>query len=340
MSHNIFGERVVLSKEPAWHRLGQVFQEPVSAREAHDSMTPPIITLEPVFTKLPSLTDKARRPANFGLNQQVIIRHPVPDDPEYKTFGMVGPEYVLVPPIDFADIWDDATQLPLESAAFLGKGETFFVSSRLPTLSVKGDEVQMFLLGVSHYTGGRANELIISPVRTVCQNTLMLARAEARESYAVDHDARVHERLSKWLKLMVGGLEIKTTMLQEQMDHLAGIRIEDSVLAFVLKDVYPDPKPIRQTPDPAENEKREADREFYVRAANRSRSAVKELFEGAGTGLGEGPLQGTAWFLYNAVTEYENYRRTTDNSSASRDVLFGARAQVMSKAFDTLMSVK
>lgn len=341
MSHNIFGNRGVFSKEPAWHRLGTVFQEDVTALEAHNHMTPPTITLEPVFTKLPSLTDKAHRPTNFALANKAIIRHPVPDDPEYKTFGIVGPEYVLVDPLEFSQIWDRATNLRIESAAFLGKGDTFFLSSRLPTFAVAGvDEVQMYLLGVSNYTGGKANTLTISGVRTVCANTVVLAHRMAREHYVVDHSEGLSQRLEKWLALLSGNLNAKILQVQESFNHLAGIKIEDDELARALFAIYPDPKPIKNTPDPDLNQKREEDRMYYVRQAEKNRQSVKELYEGAGDGLGEGILAGTAWELFQSVVELENYRRTTDVQAASTDALFGYRASTMNVAFDYLLNLR
>lgn len=340
MSHNIFGGRVVLNRVPAWHRLGQVFEEPLTAFEAHNAMTPPTITLEQAFAKLPSLSDTKRRPASFSLPIQAIVRHPVPGDPEYKVFGTVGPEYVLVDPLTFSEIWDRSTNLKIESAAFLGSGETFFLSSRLPSFSVKGvDQVDLYLLGVSHYTGGRANELIISPVRTVCQNTLVLARNESRESYAVEHNAEILPRLEKWLALMSGNLEAKILRVQDSCTRLAGIRIGEDALASALFQIYPDPKPWKRTPENEINAKRQADYEYYLKQAQSNRVKVKELYEGAGTGLDSGELQGTAWFVYQAVTEFENYRRTTDPSAAARDTLFGFRGQTMERAWDVLQKM-
>ena len=34
MAHNLFGERFVSVRVPAWHKLGRVLEEPVSATQA------------------------------------------------------------------------------------------------------------------------------------------------------------------------------------------------------------------------------------------------------------------------------------------------------------------
>ncbi len=34
MAHNLFGERFVSARVPAWHQLGLVLEEPVSATQA------------------------------------------------------------------------------------------------------------------------------------------------------------------------------------------------------------------------------------------------------------------------------------------------------------------
>ena len=152
----------------------------------------------------------------------------------------------------------------------------------------------MYLLGVSNYTGGKANTLTISGVRTVCANTVVLAHRMAREHYVVDHSEGLSQRLEKWLALLSGNLNAKILQVQESFNHLAGIKIEDDELARALFAIYPDPKPIKNTPTriSIKSGKRTGCTTFVKRRriASLSRSSMRELVTGWVKGFWPGLL--------------------------------------------------
>jgi len=74
------------------------------------------------------------------------LRNPTTDDPETRVFGIVGADYHLVTPDDFVSIWDERVGRPIETIGALGFGETFFISTTLPKMDVRGDEVEFYLL--------------------------------------------------------------------------------------------------------------------------------------------------------------------------------------------------
>ena len=129
IAHNLFGERFVSSRVPAWHQLGLVLQQPVSARQAWNLAGPYEVGLE----------DLVASPSGPVASHKAIIRRPCKGDPKHRVFAVVGAAYQLITPAQFCDLWDQHVRAPIETLGALGHGEVFFVSTKLPSFSVRGD---------------------------------------------------------------------------------------------------------------------------------------------------------------------------------------------------------
>lgn len=329
MTANLFGTRFASHREPAWHNLGQVFEEPFSAIEGFRRMGPYEVELVKVRGNIP-----------IGpLPYWVIVRHPTTDDPRYRTFGIVKDGYGLVRPEEFCQIWDEHVAQPAETIGALGYGETMFISTKLPDFNVRGDEVENYLLAVSPMTGGNVAEVRITPVRVVCQNTLILSGQMASEIYRVIHDASAKERLASWLSNVVERAHIRAVVMQEAFDILAGHAMNQEDVDTVLEKAYPMPHYPRENAPPEVMAVRLKEYDAFSKTLQQRRGIVQELFEGKGRGMDAPAAHGTAWGFYNAVCEWEDYRRGRGDASIARDALFGSRAATKTKAFEACLSV-
>jgi phage/plasmid-like protein (TIGR03299 family) len=337
MASNIFNNRFYSLRAPAWHNLGIVSDVELTATEAYNATQPLTIVLQDVFTQLPSLTDPEHRVSRHSLNSRAIVRYPTPDDPEYRTFGIVSNEYTLVDPLTFCESFDEAVCRPVETIGTLGKGETLFISTKLPTFEVKGDEVENYLLTVSPYTAGRAVEARITPVRVVCQNTLITARAASVDTFTIRHDKNVLDRTKQWLAIMSGNVQKRSAALALEFDQLASVRVPTEYLDQLLGRIYPDPKPFRQVPDEAVQAQRKSWHDENMVAVSRARSAVKEVFEGRGVGMDTLACAGTAWGLFNSTVEYEQFRPNRNAQTSSSDMLFGSRRDICERSYSVLI---
>lgn len=327
MPHDLFGERFVSHREPAWHSLGLVVEEPVSAAAAFQQMGP-----YDVF-----LADLKVEGVTVEIGQRAIVRSPVPDDPEHRVFGMVGPDYGLISPEQFCSIWDEHVGQPVETIGVLGKGETMFISTKMPAFGVRGDEVDNYLLGVSPMTGASAAEARVTPVRVVCRNTLVLSEIMASEVYRIVHDATARERMATWLSDLYNRALERTEALREAFNVLAGHHMTRYGVDKVLALAYPMPKAIREDAPETVLARRAEFNNYLVDSHTAQRKAVRELFAGAGTGMDHTACAGTAWGLYNAVVEYEDYRRGRGVVSVAREALFGYRAKIKARVFDACL---
>lgn len=333
MSHNLFGERFGDQRYPAWHELGQVFNKPISATEAYRKMGPYEVRLADLNAE------------GVALKQRAILRNPTTDDPETRVLGIVGSDYHLVTPDDFVTIWDERVGKPIETIGALGWGETFFISTSLPKMDVRGDEIEFYLLGKLTQTGLAANEVMTTGVRVVCQNTLNAAEASTTMRLKVAHDQHVRQRMGDWLQGIVDEAETTAHVLKEQFDLLASKRIKSADAEELFEEAYPYPNAPKKNAPAHVVEQRIQWWSENVSLMDRRRDGARNLFEGMGTGLDIPAAKGTLWGAYNAVVETEDYRRgrneTTPEGRASiaESIMFGERAMCKRRAFKAAMVI-
>lgn len=327
MSHNLFGERFGDQRQPAWHELGQVFGEPISATKAYKRLGPYEVRLADLNAE------------GVKLDQRAILRNPTTDDPETRVFGIVGKDYHLVTPDDFVTIWDERVGRPIETIGALGQGETFFISTVLPSLNVRGDEVEFYLLGKLTSTGLHSNEIMTTGVRVVCQNTLNAAESSSAQRMKVVHDQYVHQRMGDWLQTLVDEAETEVQALKEVFDVLAGTKVKQTHVTDILESAYPYPTAPKKNAPQKIVEQRIQWWNENVNLMDRRREGAQSLFEGMGTGMDLPAAKGTLWGVYNAVVETEDYRRgknetTTDGRARiAESIMFGERAKAKKAAF-------
>lgn len=328
MSASLFGKRFLDRRRPAWHDLGIVLEgEEITATDAYSRLGPYEVALHPV------------KAGGMDLRQQAIIREATDDDPERRLFGVTGPEYHLITPDDLCAIWDERVGKSIETLGVLGYGETIFVCTYLPTIDVKGDEVEMYLVASNPMTGTQAGDVFVSPVRTVCKNTLAAGLIAAVERYRIVHDKYAKQRIGDWLQLAYENAESTSKMLKEAFALLASTRMYDGDAEKVFEEAYPLPK--RPAPN-APKEIIEQRTKWYdedVSLMSRRRVGAMELFQGKGTGMDMKAAKGTAWGAYNAVVETEDYRTGRDDRQIGESALFGERMKYKRRAFDAVLQV-
>jgi len=278
--------------------------------------------------------------SGIAVPNRAIVRMPTQDDPEKRIFGIVGPEYELVTLEDAVDIWDTNVKRPIETMGLLGKyGENFFCTTWLPSIDVRGEEVRNYLLLNSPMDGFASAQALISPVCTVCENTLRLAESMSLQRLRVVHDKNVKTRLAEWMVSMVADAEAKTDTLKEAFEVFAKHKVTADETVAVTSAAYPEPKqPTRNAPDEIMKVRWE-NYEYEKHRVERARQQVVQLFQGAGTGMELKARKGTMWGLYQSVTERENYRRGGSVEASVSSILFGWRGYAMTKAFEAGMEI-
>jgi len=327
MDNIAFGKAFYSFRKPAWHRFGFVSDVPMGAQEAHARTVPYALSLEPLFAEV-----EGRR---FATSQRGIFRHPVPDDDEFKLLGVVGDEYRLIDPATLCQIYDDNVKSPIETMAALGNGETFFFSTKLPTFDVGGDEVENYMLTISPYTGGEALSIRITQVRAVCENTLMTAKRQSSETYRIRHDDSAAENLGAWMTELMGRVEKKTEDIRDIFVRMTQTQIAEGAVESIAAKIYADPNLPGNHPNIETMTRRMQDYEWYLAQAKLRRQQLTAVYEGAGVGQDTPAAKGTAWGLFNAACELEQYR--SSSPAAGFDMIVGERAKIAEKAFTAMV---
>jgi hypothetical protein len=83
---------------------------------------------------------------------------------------------------------------------------------------------------------------------------------------------------------------------------------------------------------------RSAKFEYDVRRTQDKRAATLELFEGKGLGSTTSAARGSAWGLYNAIVELEDYSGRQTRATAESAIV-GDRARVKATAYDVCLDL-
>jgi hypothetical protein len=165
MSANLFGERFLGRREPAWHGLGTVFAEDehMSCMDAFERAN--LLYRFYKVERTLDLPDGTRIPsANVSL-----VREPTRDDPIWREFGDVKPNFGLIQNVDLARYLDRISQKwPLETVGALDYGKTTFVTFSTGSYDIMGDEIRKFLVVSDGRSGDQVLRFMLTDIRVVC----------------------------------------------------------------------------------------------------------------------------------------------------------------------------
>jgi hypothetical protein len=330
---NIFGQRFYGHREPAWHLLGFVTQEDMTAGES--------------LTGLGGGYWLEKRPVTVNLNGNeqetgdfAIVRSPTFDDATERIFGYVTKQYNIIQPLRICELFDENVRQPVETLGMLGKGEKLFLTWKLPDMDVKGDILKLYGFIAAGYDGKFGASLNLVKTRVVCQNTFSSAVSEAENNkvqgqgkvWSGKHNSTNIERdLGIWMEYVQERAETQLAKEQELFVKMAETPMKDKDTIYnLLFKIYPNPAKLPDYyPDKLRQEKQDKIDEL-VEKSERDADMVMSLFNGQGTAI-----NATTWGLFNAVTEAENWARST-KKDASASIMIGNRSKTMSVALDVI----
>lgn len=238
-----------------------------------------------------------------------------------KPLGLVSEKYKVVQPSEVIEFFRDIAKaggLELSAAGTIFGGRRFWATAKIgeasPT-SVK-DKIGGYLLISTSADGSLATEVRRTTVRTVCQNTLAMAMKDAAASIKVSH---------------------KSVFDPEQVKAFMGLN-EAAWEAFKHQVVRLANKPV--TLEAAEATTAEllggGDKVYATAGYNK----ILDLFQGEAKGADFDGVNGSAWGLLNAYTEFVDHwsrARTHENRFVSSQ--WGAGAQFKQRALDKMLAL-
>jgi phage/plasmid-like protein (TIGR03299 family) len=348
VSHEIFNETMATyNRKPAWHGLGTVFTEPVSASEALRNIGADFqFTLEPLVAAVKN--DEGKRTPLRIKDKVAIVRGPVLDKPA-EVVGIASPTYEIIQNEEIASAMDNLTAVwPLETMGVLKRGETLFITLKVGTREFGSSTIEQYFLFTDTKTGKESAKFLFTPLRVECQNMLTAALSSATVSGTVVHRPGATREFTFRTDLMGKLLKAESTVMEsfEAMTK-AVLTVEQRDLIFqsywptpktrahmdLLQSISEDDsslKPLRDMGMSAAEE--------FERLVNRSivvHSELNKLYQKFNEEFSD--HANTAWAAYNVCVEHADWNNATESTPYA--ALFGDRARRKRNAFSATAKV-
>lgn len=245
--------------------------------------------------------------------------------------GVVGDRYTVLNNKDafgFLDGIITEKSAVYHTVGSLGKGERIWLLAKLPkTVRVTHDDIvdQYLLLSNSH-DGTSAVTVRFTPIRVVCQNTLIASFNQSSHVVSVRHTTNMTMKVSEARRIL--GISVKFyDQFEEMAQAMTKITMKKDTVETFLAGL---------------GLGKEATKES-TRAKNVKDAVLDYSENGKGNRL-EG-VKGSLWAYLNGAVEYVDYgrtvRNTTDNLQSNRlqSVWFGSGAELKKKAWDTAVQM-
>ena len=307
--------------ETPWHKLGTKVDQAMTAAEAIEA------------SGLNWTVEK--RQAHFFDGG---VSFPIPD--KFATvrtdanvaLGVVGSRYHILQNKESFSFFDAIVGEKLacyHTVGALGQGEKIWLLAKLPSefWITADDKVEKYLLLTNSHDGSSAVQIMATPIRVVCQNTLNMALAHGSERSRVRHTLSMGMGINA-IRQQIGIADRHFQLFEEVGKHLASKQASSEIVDSLFKE-------LGLTLEKAEDSTR----------TRNIRDEIERLYR-YGKGNQLPGVKGTAWALLNGVVEYVDYTRTakgknTEASLQSRanSLLFGSGADMKQQAMDTLLTL-
>lgn len=295
MAHNIEqfadGTSAFFSnREVAWHKLGVITPEALSAGEALSTAQldwSVKVSEEPIRTEVDGET--------ITLDNKFLTyrKHP---QTGLSALGVVGNRYTPIQNLeafDFLNHIADESGAKFETAGSLKHGGRVFMTMKFPDsleLFDGQDVVDNYIMAVNSHDGSSSFTVAVTPIRAVCTNTVRLALSKAKSKISLRHTSGATAKVQQARETL--GIVFKyQEAFQKEVEQLFSQKFTDNEYKKFIELLVPEPKG-----------------ELTKRAENSFEQKRGELHA-----LWKAPTQsniaGTKWAAYNAVAEWSDWAK-------------------------------
>ena len=320
MAHEIttradgFNEIAFVGATP-WHGLGQELQRDASLETWRKAAG-----LDWRIQRAPVMYGTSNDPTRIYTGQDVLYRS---DNDE--SLSIVSSRYKEVQPEDVLGFFKTLTEVSgyrLHTAGSLNGGRRIWALAETGKVGEvgAGDAVASYVLLATSCDKGMATSARFTSVRVVCANTLRAAQTHCQTVVSVPHSTVFNpEAVQRQMGIAVNAFDI---FMHDARQLAAKTVTKAKVDDFMAKLMAP------HLPSGTDITK------------NRAVKRITELFDGRAIGSDLPGVNGTAWGLVNAVTEFvdhHNPSRTSD--SRMNNAWFGAGDRFKNEALELAISL-
>jgi phage/plasmid-like protein (TIGR03299 family) len=349
-------------KEIPWHGLGQFIGE---ATDAYNALELAQLNYEvktgPIWASfIPSgCTCKFNPDTNlfeFRDNRNVVVgtstkrSDVIPNlrsiyrDDTKDLFGTVSDRYEVVQNAETLDMifemfknneLTDKKDITIETAGALKKGETIFVTARMPSYVIDTksgkDLVDKYIVITTSHNKSNQLTALITDVRVVCNNTLSAAMNTNRK-ITLRHTKNIRERFSEFAALL--GLSRKYSLeLKYELEALNAIDItSDNMREYIYDLIIPSGK--REIVRGVSNLGKIDNDVISAKLKNKVADVINYIDKGPGQDI----ARGSAYWVYNGVTSYySNGVDYKDKENRFAEIMGGNAEANIANAYDKLL---
>jgi phage/plasmid-like protein (TIGR03299 family) len=309
MAHEITEHDNMFSvREVPWHGLGTIIDDHPTIEEA---IVASGLDWEAEIEKMVVQRIIGNDDAQVTIDIPVQDQFAVVRKDKNIVLGVVGNRYQIYQNAQmwqFIDEFQRQSGIKLETAGSLKMGRTTWVLAKNGSIeAVNGDPIEEYFLFRNSFDGSSPISVLFTNIRVVCNNTLTMALKGARNLFNVRHTASAEDQIKEVQKAL--GLRIK---YQERVQEVVEMLTKKAMSAtqtenFLGEVIFPEPKRIVQTVEEGEivHSLQDAHQRGITVRKNKIDAVLNLVEEGAGADI-KG-VKGTAWGVYNALTEWADH---------------------------------
>jgi len=307
-------------QKPAWHKLGQTVESALTSKEALK-----MANLDFEVDKKPCHIEvNDRRVVNFDRSiwKQVPGSFATYRTDNNQPLGQVGNKYEIIQNHQAFKFFDDivgSKEAMFETAGALGLGETIFITAKLPKFIKVGgkDIIDRYLLFTNSHDGSRSIEVLFTPVRVVCNNTLQFALSTANNKVRIRHTLSLHDRLDE-AKTVLQIENMRATEAELLYNEMSKIKMTDDNIRSFVNIVFLTSEEIARI----ESGEKAGD-VLSSKKINLINDVNKYYYDGPGQKYDV--AKGTLWGAYNSVSGYfQNAKIYKDSETKMKNVFYGS----------------
>lgn len=316
MAHNI--DSMMYAGEKPWHGLGTRLENAATAAEAITAAGLDWrVSKEPLYLlggkPVPGAFATVRENNKAPLGVVGRIYRPLQNKEAFSFFDAVV----------------DAKEAIYHTAGALGNGSRVWILAKLPgCVRVVGEDVaEKFLLLTNTHDGSAPVEIMFTPIRVVCQNTLNIGMMHGERKQKLRHTSGLGLRVRD-VREGLGIMQRQFAAFEEAAQALTKVQLDGQAWRGYC----------RAAGLIAADES--------AKLTARARAVLDEatrLFE-SGKGNNLPGVRGTAWAAFNAVTEYVDHvrmprDRQNELEARAKSLLFGGGAELKRQAWEAALAL-
>lgn len=265
-------------------------------------------------------------------------------------FGIVGSRYEVIQNVEAFNFFDDIVgkgEAIYETAGALGKGETIFITAKMPDfIKVKKEDIEKYLLLTMSHDGTSSITAMFTPVRVVCNNTLSAALERGGNKVTIRHTKSAKEKLAAAAQIL-GIANQLTIELGEVFNIMSNIDFDNSFHRENCRKSYisqvlltSQELKLLAMADNITNWYGIDNNNQYV-LSTRKRNMLEEVEKYTLEGCGQQTetTEGTLYGLYNGITGYfQNVKSFNNAEDKFASNIMGANSIIMEKSLNVALN--